>query len=73
MRFTRILFWKAKDIVKESIPDVTKGVSEMTKRFSNLPESYIKRSMRQVQSMRRCPIIGNKLKNILCKMNFCDI
>lgn len=50
MRFTRVLFWKAKDVVKEAIPDVTKDVGELTKRYSNLPESYIKRSMRQVHS-----------------------
>lgn len=52
MRFTRVLFWKAKDVVKEAIPDVTKDVAEMTKRYSNLPESYIKRSMRQVRSIQ---------------------
>lgn len=51
MRFTRALFWRAKDLVKDPIPDVTKDVGEMTKKFSNLPETYIKRSMRQVRPL----------------------
>lgn len=51
MRFTRVLFWIKKDIVPEKIKDVTKDVAEMTKRYSNLPETYIKRSMRQVRPL----------------------
>lgn len=48
MRWTRTLFWKWTDIVKDPIVDVTKGVAPSTKKYANLPESYIKRAMRQV-------------------------
>lgn len=49
MRFTQLLFWRAKDVIKPNIVDVTKEVGELTKKYSNLPESYIKRAMRQVK------------------------
>lgn len=41
MRFTQILFARIKR-------DVFEDVGELTKKYSNLPESYIRRSMRQV-------------------------
>lgn len=59
MRFTRVLFWIKKDIVPDPIKDVTKVVGEMTKRYSNLPETYIKRSMRQVCPLIFCGIARN--------------
>lgn len=69
MRLTRALFWRAKDVVKDPIPDVTKDVGEMTKRFSNLPESYIKRSMRQVRPLNILVALGGDRNELMCIQN----
>lgn len=63
MRWTRTLFWKWTDIVKDPIVDVTKGVAPSTKKYANLPESYIKRAMRQVHIIHIRCLQHNELNN----------